>query len=230
MVSQGNLDRTWIQERKKELLALIDFANAEILVMEDRDFAGLIYNCRLFEGDPSWLSFIFRSTSKEPDPQDLVKRKRSLLELQGHLKEKLEEILWAVEAGGQTPILEITGTTVFIAHSSKDRFLLDLKVGDKEANPLEKEKVTLNFRLVDLVRVLGLKPGRFKKCMRRDCGRFFYQSSSKERRYCSTKCSAAYRQSEFQKRKSSPGHRDLKRENVIDTGREVIDELKNEQS
>jgi hypothetical protein len=193
--------------------------------MEPRDIAGLIYNCRLFEEDEGWLSFIFRSASKEPDPQDLGRKKEALVELQGHFKAKLEKILRATKAGQETPILEIPGTTIFTAYPSKDRFLLDLKDDDKEADPLKKEKARLDLRFVDLVRILGLKPGRFKKCL--ECKRIFYQFTFKEKIYCSSQCSSAYRQSKFQQKLA---HRDVKEGNVIEEGREVVDELKNKRS
>jgi hypothetical protein len=227
MILQENQDKTWIQERKKELEALLEFANAEIQVMEAREMATLAYDCSLFEGDRSWGSFILRNASRDfiPDPQDLSRKKKDLVELQDHFKGKLEEIMWATETGQQATIFEVTGTTMLTAHPSKDRFLVELKEINQDATPLEKEKIRLDFRLVDLARIFGLKPGRFKKCLQ--CKHIFYQSSFKERVYCSPKCSGAHRQEEFQKRKKSYVHRDLKGKNVIEAGREVIDELKN---
>lgn len=230
MISQGNRDKTWIQERKKELEALLDFANAEILVMEAREMATLAYNCSLFEGDRSWGSFILRNASRDfiPDLQDLSLKKKDLVELQDHFKGKLEEIMWAAETGQQATIFEVTGTTVFTAHPSKDRFLVELKEINKDATPLEKEKIRLDFRLVDLVRVLGLKPRRFKKCQK--CKHIFYQPSLKEKVYCSPKCSGANRQLKFQekKKKATAENRDLfKGSPDIEDREEVVDELKN---
>jgi len=205
-----------MRERKKELEALLDFSNAEIGSMEASEITTLAYNCRLFEADSSWQSFVFRSATREPDPQDLAMRKRSLLELQSHLRERLEKILEATKTSHDTPILEITAPIVFTAYSLKDRFLLNVKGGAMgEADPQEKEKSKLDLRLVDLVRILGLTPGRFRKCQRRDCDRIFYQSSLKGRVYCSPRCAGAQRQEEFQKKKKLPGRRDLKEGNVI---------------
>jgi hypothetical protein len=195
--SSKNRDEAWMQERKRELDALIELSNAEIQSMETRDIADLVYGCRLFEEDEGWQSFIIKRTSAGPDPQDLAIRKRSLLELQSHLMEKLKKILSAVKTGDQTPILEISGTTVFSAHPAKDRFLLNLKEGE-EVDSLKKQKARLDLRMLDLVRILGLKPRRFKECPQ--CKHFFYQPGSKEKVYCSQKCSGAHRQKEFQKK------------------------------
>lgn len=204
MNSLKNLDKSWLQERKKELDSLLTFANSKIESMEDREIRDLVYSCRLFEEDQAWLSFIFRSASKDPDPGDLSMRKGSLLELQSHFKEKLQRILWAVKTGNQAPILEITGTMDFSAHPSKDRFLLNLKEG-KETDPLKKEKARLDLRFLDLMRILGLKPRRFKECP--ECKHIFYQPGSKEKVYCSPKCSGAHRQREFQKSKKKEKRR-----------------------
>lgn len=199
-----NRDEAWMQERKRELDALIEFSNAEIQSMEDRDIADLVYGCRLFEEDQAWMSFILKSRSRDflPDSEDRARRKKSLLELQSHLREKLRIILSAVSTGNQTLILEITGTTVFTAHPLKDRFLLNLTEG-KETDPLKKEKARLDFKLLDLVRILGLKPRRFKECL--ECQHIFYQPSSKDKVYCSQKCSGVHRQKAFQKKKKNGG-------------------------
>ena len=192
-----------MQDRKRELDALIEFSNAEIESMEDGEIADLVYNCRLFETDSGWMSFILASRDSSLDPQDFLRKKKTLLELQEYLEGKLEKIMRAMETGQQTTISEVTGTMVFAVHPAKGRFRLGLKQTGGDDTPLEREKARLDFRLMDLVRVLGLNPGRFKKCP--ECEHIFYQSSSKERLYCSPKCSGAHRQKEFQKKKKKGG-------------------------
>ena len=66
MISKGNLDKSWLHERKKELEAFVDFSNAEIQSMEDREIAALVYNCRFFETE--WMPFIFASRDSALDP------------------------------------------------------------------------------------------------------------------------------------------------------------------
>jgi hypothetical protein len=220
--------KEWIRERKRELDTLLDFCNLKIPPLDDREMATTVYNARLFEGEASWQPFIFGTASGDfsLDPQDLARKKEEILELQRHFKEKLEKILRAAETGQMTTITEIAGPMAFTAHPLKDRFLLNLKEDDsRKVDSLAKEKARLDLRFVDLVKVLGLTPGRFRKCLRRECGRIFYQSSFKKRVYCSTKCSGAQRQSRFQL-----AHRDLKKENVIVTGEGVVEELQNEKS
>jgi hypothetical protein len=189
----------WIQERKRELGALLDFSNADIQSMDDREMATMVFNTRLFEQEASWQSFLFASKDSAWDPQNISRRKKALLGLQDHLKRQLERVISLTGKMDVGTVSKVTGTMVFSAHPVKGRFQLELDQPGGDATPLEKEKIRLDFRLIDLVRVLGLKPGRFKKCLK--CAHIFYQSTSKERLYCSPKCSGATRQGRFQKKR-----------------------------
>lgn len=192
-------DKEWIRERKRELDALLDFSNAEILSLDGPEMARLVYNTRLFEQDAEWQSFIFASRDSVSDSRDISGKKKTLLGLQGHLRQRVEKIISVTQKSEMATISEVTGTMVFAVHAAKGRFQLELKQTGGDATPLEKEKMRLDFRLIDLVRVLRLKPGRFKKCLK--CGHIFCQSTSKERVYCSPKCSGAARQVRFHKKR-----------------------------
>lgn len=192
-------DKEWIRERKRELDALLDFSNVDIPSLEGREMASVVYNTRLFEQDAEWQSFIFASRDSVFDPRDLNGKKKTLLGLQGHLRQRLEKFISLIKKSEMATISEVTGTMVFTVHPAKGRFQLELKQTGGDATALEKEKMRLDFRLIDLVRFLGLKPGRFKGCLK--CGHIFYQSTSKERVYCSPKCSGTVRQVRFQKKR-----------------------------
>ena len=191
-------DKGWLGERKRELDALLDFSNMEILPLDSPDVGRLVYNCRLFEQEVEWQSFVFASRDSVFNSQDLTGKKKILLGLQDHLRRRLERIISFTKKSEMATISEVTGTMVFSVHPAKGRFLLELKQTDRNAAPLEKEKMRLDFRLIDLAQVLGLKPGSFKRCLK--CGHFFCQSTSKERLYCSPRCSGAARQVRFQKK------------------------------
>lgn len=192
-------DREWMGERKRELDALLDFSNVEIPSLDGPEMARLIYSCRFFEQEAEWQSFVFASRDSVSDSRDLSGKKKTLLGLQGHLKRRLEKIISLTKKSEMGTISEVTGTMVFAVHPVKGRFQFELKQPGGEVTPLEKEKIKLDFRLIDLIRVLGLKPGRFKRCLK--CGHIFCQSTSKERVYCSPKCSGAARQVRFHKKR-----------------------------
>ena len=195
-IDSENRDKEWIRERKRELDALLDFFNVDILPLDGPEMASMVYNTRFFEQDASWQSFIFASRDSVSDSRDISGKKKTLLGLQGHLRRRLEKIISLTGKSEMATISEFTGTMVFTVHPVKGRFQLELRQTGGDATPLEKEKMRLDFRLIDLVRVLGLKPGRFKRCLK--CEHIFYQSTSKDRVYCSPKCSGAARQVRFQ--------------------------------
>ncbi len=64
---------------------------------------------------------------------------------------------------------------------------------------LKQEKILADLVFVDMFQQEELIPSRFRQCDRWKCGKYFYQPTSKARRFCSAGCANAVRQERYRK-------------------------------
>ena len=197
-----------IELNRKNLEGLISFLNADIESMGETRLVDLIHNLALFQRygmtGSQLLDFtqhytrlaggLTSSSSKEA----ILERKEFFNQVQAHLRSRVDIIIAAAESENRNPLFEIPGIQKISVYSS-DLFQKEFDLGKDLKDPLEDEKRRVDLRLADLIWNLDLKPGRFRKCAR--CRKYFYQSTSRKRNYCSIRCAGAVRQAEFQRKK-----------------------------
>jgi hypothetical protein len=195
--------------RRQDLASVLGFLNAQMDSMGEEELSNLIRDLASGQGpntvEPPILNFweayrrlagpMFSSSS----PEALGETKRFLGALQGHLKAKIEGIMQAGASGEVKTIFEGRGKRRIAADPEKGRFVETFVKDQKSEEPLALEKQYLDERLINLIRELELDPGRFKRCSR--CNGVFYQSSPRERKYCSRQCAGAIHQAHFRERK-----------------------------
>jgi hypothetical protein len=190
-------------EDRKDLDTLLKFLNANIESLERKGLEDLLQELAMFhtvEGvQPRLLEFgqhyerLAGRLALESSEDAVQERKEFLLELQSHVRSRMEGIISAAEGQKEGAALEIPGTVRVVVENG--RFLVKVKGDPQKADPLEEEKFRFDARLAELFQQFDLKPSRFRKCVR--CGNYFYQESAKKRFYCSIKCSAAVRQGKY---------------------------------
>ena len=100
---------------------------------------------------------------------------------------------------GHEILVKMKGTRKLIIDPNVNSFLEGL--WPSTLNPslnLKDEKYLADLVLVDLIQNLKLKPTHFRKCVRKQCNRFFYQTTQKKKKYCSDRCATAVRQKKHQ--------------------------------
>jgi len=202
-------------ERWKDLEGMLDFFNADIGPMKEREFLGLLHEYAHFmypkeAGSKSqFLEFsekheqITRGLGPRTSPEALKKRKKFFTEIQSHIRSRIRAIMDVVELQEIRSLWEMRGYRELMVYSFTDCFQ-DLVRADKRPKKrlsLESEKREFDIWFADIARDLDLKPSRFKKCTR--CSNFFYQPTARKRKYCSTKCAAAVRQARYLERKTA---------------------------
>jgi hypothetical protein len=98
---------------------------------------------------------------------------------------------------GQKP--RISGDIIFGYDAGKDRLtqsVIPKGIRGTGALDLNNEKKLAKLALADLILEYDLAPSRFMKCPW--CGNYFYKSGKKK--FCSNKCSNAYRQKQFREK------------------------------
>jgi hypothetical protein len=204
----GKLKTSFIRDRIKNFEDLLQFSNAEIGSMTEKELAGFIYNLALDQGPkPDGSNFLdFGETHKRlagdmlsnPAPEIIKERKEFLGQLQAHLRSRLDDIMKAAALGRRKDLFESVGVRSLVADLQADRFFEEFVEKESQGDPLEIEKAAIDNRLVELIRDLDLRPGHFKKCRR--CQRYFYQFTSREKNFCSLRCAGTARQAEYMKR------------------------------
>ena len=202
-------------ERWKDLEGMFDFLNAPIGPMKELEFLRLLYEyahfmCPKEAGyESQFLDFsekheqITRGLGPRTSPEALQKRKKLFIEIQNHIRSRIQVVMGTVELREMRSLWKIRGYRELIVYPHTDSFQ-DLVRADKRPKKrlsLESEKREFDIWFADIVSDLDLKPSRFKKCTR--CSNFFYQPTARKRKYCSTKCAAAVRQARYLERKTA---------------------------
>jgi hypothetical protein len=209
---KSNRNQNFSKEDQVSLRAFFDFLNANIKLTGEPEFMGLALN---------YVNFIFAETERPrliemtellrrysadfgtgSSPEALERMKRFFENLQSHLRGYVEAIMEAVERGEPRIVFEIQGKREVFVDPSKGLFVEDFSLPEPgEHLDLETERQLAETRLFDIIKSLGLRADRFRKCSRARCGKFFYQPSAREKRFCSTRCVKAVVQAEYVKRK-----------------------------
>jgi hypothetical protein len=205
---QGKSKETFVKDRRKNFEGLLQFSNAEIESMTERELAGFIYNFALDQGPkpdrPNFLDFMEtqRRLAEEllwnPTSEIIKERKEFLAQLQAHLRSRFDDIINASALGRRKELFESVGVRSLVVDLEADRFLEEFVERELEGDSLEIEKAAIDNRLVELIRDLDLRPGHFKKCRR--CQKYFYQFTAREKSFCSLRCAGTARQEEYMKR------------------------------
>jgi hypothetical protein len=126
----------------------------------------------------------------------IVGRIESIINASGQLFDEI--LLWKVRGIWQI-VLRPIGVTY--RSGGRDYFAMRFVFSGRykcARGSLQKEKELIDARLTELLLSLGLKPSRFLKCD--ECGAYFYQTTSREKNYCSARCSARVRKRRFLKK------------------------------
>ena len=189
--------------------ALLGFLNAELHSMGQGGLLSTIHALAPDQGPKKgalpllnyWeaLRRIAGPLETSPTAEAIEERRKFLMALQGHLREKVRAMMEVAASQEARAFFESHGTRTFTADPGTGHFTEEFLDDEKPADPLSQEKKYLDERLINLIRDLNLEPWRFKKCQR--CGNTYYQFSYRERKYCSQECAGAVRQADFRKRR-----------------------------
>jgi len=119
--------------------------------------------------------------------------------IQQHLRNRIFKIMeYMVKYPAKMPLWEMEGAVRLVIHPG-DHFSEMFTLQVEDFDDVNKQLTDLiDLRLAELIRDLDLHPKRFQECLK--CGELFYQPTSREKNYCSVKCSGAVRQARFQKK------------------------------
>jgi len=125
--------------------------------------------------------------------------KKTLLAMQRHLRERLQKIIEQANGPAEITLWELKGTVKFCVNPLTSQFfeIFIAETGDKD-DPAQFIASLADFQIVQLIKDLGLHLRRFRVCEK--CGAFFYQPTSREKKYCSVNCAGAARQARFRNR------------------------------
>ena len=204
----------FIEARRRDLVAALDFVNAEIEAMDEREFLNLLHEYAHFMvgresiSRSQFLAFaekyeqLSRGVMARTSPNALRERKQFFIEVQSHLRSKIEAIMEAVETGENRELLIMPGKRSLIIMPFFDCFVEGFSAQERKGlKELAREILEVELWLVDITSDLGLKAKRFRKCVR--CQKIFYHTTSRKKLYCSKKCAGAVRQARHLERKIS---------------------------
>jgi hypothetical protein len=134
----------------------------------------------------------------------LNQRKDVFIQLQSHIRSRLQTIIKAVEsgaAGKAVTLIEMKGSRRVLIDPNNDRFLFGFWPGTVRSDghlDIEEEKDLADLIFLDYIQTNEFMPSRFGKCGWEKCDGFYYQRTAKERIYCSNKCANTANQAKFQ--------------------------------
>lgn len=194
---------------KKQILeTFFDFVNADIKSLTEKDFIGLILSYSRFlthnKVRHDFLTFrekydCYMDKLLEMSlPETLAERKEFFVELQSHIRSKLQTIIDSVDS--DTPkvkvlLVEMKGKRNVYVDPIRDELIdgfFPQEFKSENGLDLNEEKVLADLVFFDFLQDYKLKPKRFGKCLR--CKNIFYRTTEKERKYCTKRCSSAARQ------------------------------------
>jgi len=202
---------------KKTLDDFMEFVNADIQPMDKADFVRILIKYINFLGqyddnypflnlmgkNSRYTEGIMEAESRE----SLTQRKDFLIQLQTHIRSRLQSIINSVEsvtAGKADTLINMKGSRRILIDPNKDRFLYGFwpdKVRSDDQLDIDAEKDLADLIFSDYIQNNELLPSRFGKCAWEKCEGFYYQRTAKKRIYCSTRCANAANQAKFQAKK-----------------------------
>jgi hypothetical protein len=191
----------------------IEFVNADIQPMDKADFVRILIKYTEFLGqyDANYPYLSLRDKYKRYSDgimeavsyEVLNQRKDFFIQLQSHIRSRLQTIINSVESGtaGEVNILiEMKGSRRVLIDPNKDKLLFgfwpDTVRSDGQLD-IEEEKDLADLIFLDYIQTNEFMPSRFGKCGWEKCKGFYYQRTAKERIYCSTRCANASNQAKF---------------------------------
>jgi hypothetical protein len=208
-----NLPKPITKIDKDTLDNFIEFVNADIAPMDKADFVRILIKYTEFLGkfDANYPYLSLRGKYKrytdglmEAESSEILdQRKGFFIQLQSHIRSRLQTIINAVESGatGETVMLiEMKGSRRVRIDPNNDKFFFgfwpDTIRSDDQLN-IKEEKDLADLIFSDYIQNNELMPSRFGKCGWEKCEGFYYQRTAKERIYCSTRCANAANQAKF---------------------------------
>ena len=184
------------------------FVNADIESLAESNFIGLILTYSRFlthnkiKHDFLNSRELYNSYTDDllevSSPDVLSERKEFFIELQLHIRSKLQTIIGVIDPEtpeGTAPLAEMQGRRRVYIDPNTEEFIDGFRPeGFKSEDELDlnEEKALVDLVFFDFVLDYNLKPNRFGKCLK--CGNFFYQTTAKKKEYCGKRCSSAARQ------------------------------------
>jgi len=184
-----NKTKSVVDDRRRELDQLIEYANADLTQMKHHSVRSSI------------MDQVVRHEALHPDnrdwrPNDDLSAAEVLIVLKKHLLARLNNIIRNKEMMWQMPLWRVKGTIRFTsaAHLSRfqERFQLQK---EKPGDEIKAFKKILDLWLIEIIRDIDFSPQRFGKCPQ--CGNFFYSPTLKQKVYCSKRCADAARQERY---------------------------------
>jgi hypothetical protein len=192
----------------------MEFVNADIQPMDKADFVRILIKytdflgqyddnypfLNLMEKNSRYTEGIMEAESRE----SLTQRKDFLIQLQTHIRSRLQSIINSVEsgaAGEADTLIDMKGSRRILIDPNNDRFLYGFwpdKVRSDDQLDIDAEKDLADLIFSDYIQNNELLPSRFGKCAWKKCEGFYYQRTAKKRIYCSTRCANVANQAKFQ--------------------------------
>ena len=199
--------------KAESLDSLFHFLNADVQSKRDSEFIGLILEyakwLSVHASKYSVLDFgerynLYSQDILCPSSQTVQSERKNLfVEIQSHLRSKLEMIISGTNDIGSA-LIEIKGTLKLSLGNEPKVFVEEFQlegVNQDFGLDLGHEKLLADLVFSEMIREFDLKPDRFRKCKR--CKKIFYQPTEKKKEFCSTKCGNASRQAEWMKKKKT---------------------------
>lgn len=193
---------------KQILETFFDFVNADIKSLTEKDFIGLILSYSRFlthnKVRHDFLNFrekydCYMDKLLEMSlPETLAERKEFFVELQSHIRSKLQTIIDAIDSDTlkiNVLLVEMKGMRKVYIDPNREELIDGFwPQGFKLENRLDlnEEKALADLVFFDFFQDYKLKPKRFGKCLK--CKNIFYRMTEKQKKYCSKRCSSAARQ------------------------------------
>ena len=176
-----------VEQRRKELDLLLEYANADLTQTKDSRLRSRIADqvCQhpaLHRDNYKWMSGGAAEAIIDP--------------LQQHLRSRLSSIIEHSDQLWEMPILRVSGTVEFAVDAVSGRFKEHFQLRKvRPGNEIKAYAKIIDLWLMEIIRDLELSPTRFGKCPR--CESFFYRPTIKQKIYCSTRCADAARQAKY---------------------------------
>lgn len=208
-----SLSKPMIKIDKQALNNFIEFVNADIQPMDKADFVRILIKYTEFLGqyDANYPYLNLRDKYKrytggimEDESREVLNhRKDFFIQLQSHIRSRLQVIINAVEsgaAGKAVTLIEMKGSRRVLIDPNYDRFLFGFWPGTVRSDgqlDIKEEKDLADLVFLDYIQTNEFMPSRFGKCGWEKCEGFYYQRTAKKRIFCSTRCANASNQAKF---------------------------------
>jgi hypothetical protein len=181
----------FIKEQKQQLDTMLEYANTDLEVKSVDDLKTF--------GD----RFIDLLTIENHSHKKLFDQSGGFdffSSLHLHLRSRINAVIDAMLMLWEMPLWKMEQATELNANPLENQFTVNFVLDDSvREDPIKFGKMLIDFKLFELFSDLDLKPRRFRRCWK--CKKFFYQPTSREKKYCSQKCAGAKRQYLYIKKK-----------------------------